>query len=119
LRSAPVEEAPAVPREVWRRRLALTDEELREFCRRWRIVRLSIFGSALRADFDSESDLDLLVQFAAEARWPWGGLGEISCELERRLGRPVDVVTQASVEQSPNYIRRRNILSSAQPVYEE
>ena len=41
----------------------LDSESLAEFCRKWRIRELSIFGSALRDDFGPESDLDFLVSF--------------------------------------------------------
>jgi predicted nucleotidyltransferase len=42
---------------------------LEQFCSRWRIVRLELFGSVLRDDFRPESDVDLLVTFAPDARW--------------------------------------------------
>lgn len=38
--------------------------ELAELCRRHHVLRLSLFGSATRDDFDAErSDLDFLVDF--------------------------------------------------------
>lgn len=40
-----------------------------DFCRRWKIHSLAVFGSALRSDFGPESDIDLLVAFAPEADW--------------------------------------------------
>jgi uncharacterized protein len=40
-------------------------------------------------------------------------------EFEALLGRKVDVVEREAVEQSPNYIRRRHILSTAEPIYVE
>jgi predicted nucleotidyltransferase len=36
-------------------------------CRRWRIAELRVFGSALGDGFHTDSDLDLLVRFAADA----------------------------------------------------
>ena len=39
-------------------------EQLAELCRQHRVLRLTLFGSALREDFDPErSDLDFLVEF--------------------------------------------------------
>ena len=39
--------------------------ELEQLCRRYRVVSLSLFGSATRDDFDPErSDYDFLVDFA-------------------------------------------------------
>ena len=50
-----------------RTEIAIPIERLEEFCRRWRIAELRVFGSALREDFRPDSDLDLLVRFAPEA----------------------------------------------------
>lgn len=38
-------------------------DRLAEYCRANGIARLAVFGSALRADFGPESDIDLLVDF--------------------------------------------------------
>src|SRR5206468_1793037 len=38
-----------------------------DLCRRYHVRELSIFGSALRDDFRDDSDLDLLVDFEADA----------------------------------------------------
>ena len=38
-------------------------------------------------------------------------------ELEQILGRDVDLVERAAIEQSRNYIRRRAILESAEVVH--
>jgi hypothetical protein len=88
-----------------------------EFCRRHRIRRLDLFGSVLRDDFRPDSDIDVLVEFE-EGREP--GLFELSRleqELVAILGRDVDLVETADVELSENYIRRRHILDSREPIY--
>ena len=48
-------------------RLALDPSVLEAFCHRHAVRRLRVFGSALRADFDEGSDIDLLVEFAEGA----------------------------------------------------
>ena len=45
-------------------RLSIAKSELANFCQAHGILRLAIFGSALRADFGPESDIDVLVEFA-------------------------------------------------------
>lgn len=50
-----------------RTEIAVPAAQLDEFCRRWRIAELRVFGSAWREDFRPDSDLDLLVRFAPEA----------------------------------------------------
>ncbi|CUU38369.1 MAG: nucleotidyltransferase domain-containing protein [Armatimonadetes bacterium] len=42
---------------------AIDRRRLQAFCRKNRIRRLAVFGSALRDDFRPESDIDLLVEF--------------------------------------------------------
>jgi predicted nucleotidyltransferase len=88
------------------------------FCQRWSISELALFGSVLRDDFRPDSDLDILVTFAPDANW--GLLDHIRMEQELAaiLGRDVDLLTRRSVEQSHNWIRRRQILDAAEVVYE-
>jgi uncharacterized protein len=91
--------------------------ELEEFCRRWRIVELSAFGSVLREDFGPGSDIDLLVRFAPEAHWSLLDHMRMERELGEILGREVDLVSRSAVERSPNWIRRKEILSTARTLY--
>ncbi len=95
----------------------LPKEKIAEFCRRWQIVELSLFGSVLREDFRPDSDVDMLVTFAEGARWGIREWLQMEQELEDLLGRKVDLVERRQVEQSRNYIRRRHILDHAEPVY--
>ena len=44
-------------------RLEIPVDRLGDFCRRYHIRRLSLFGSVLREDFTDKSDIDVLVQF--------------------------------------------------------
>lgn len=101
------------------RRMSLSAEELSDFCQRWKITELSVFGSALREDFGGESDIDLLVSFAPDARHGLLSLARMERELEAMTGREVDMMTKRAVEKSHNWIRRRNILSSAMPIFSQ
>lgn len=93
-------------------------QEIAAFCRKWQIAELSFFGSVLRDDFRPDSDVDVLVAFAPEAPWGLMDWGEMLDELKAIFGgREVDLVERSGVERSENYIRRRHILSSAEPVY--
>jgi len=97
--------------------LEVPDEAMAEFCHRWKITELALFGSVLRKDFGPESDVDVLVTFAPDARWGLYDLFDMEQELRGVFGRKVDIVERAAVEESENYIRRRNILGSAETVY--
>ncbi|MCY4420679.1 MAG: nucleotidyltransferase family protein [Gammaproteobacteria bacterium] len=86
------------------------------FCRAHGITQLAIFGSALREDFGTDSDIDILVEFAPGCTPGLKFVG-IASELSDLFGREVDVLTRTSVEQSRNYIRRKAILDSAEVIY--
>ena len=101
---------------VWQR-LAVSRDRLADFCRHWQVVELALFGSVLRDDFRDDSDIDVLVSFAAEARITFADLDRMEIVLAQLFGRPVDVVTRRSIERSQNWIRRRNILDSAEVAY--
>jgi uncharacterized protein len=92
---------------------------LARFCQRWRITELALFGSVLRPDFRPDSDIDLLVTFAPDAAWSGWDLVTIEAELATLFGRKVDLVERAAVERSENWIRRRHILTHAEPLYVE
>jgi uncharacterized protein len=47
-------------------RLVIDKDQLADFCRRHHIVRLAIFGSALRDDFAPDSDVSVLVDIGSE-----------------------------------------------------
>jgi len=98
-------------------RLDLDHARIAELCRRWEITELALFGSALREDFRPDSDVDLLVSFAPEARPSLFDLARIEEELAAIFGRKVDLIERRAVERSENYIRRRHILESAQPIH--
>ncbi len=87
-------------------------------CRRRKVSRLDVFGSAARGiDFDIEtSDADFLVDFD-----PGYGAEEffgLKDDLEEVLGRPVDLVTTNGLETGHNHLVRMNILVDRQIVYE-
>ena len=98
-------------------RISIDREALEAFCRRWAIVEMSLFGSVLRDDFGPDSDVDVLVTFSDEAEWTLFHLVEMEEELALIFDRDVDLVVKKGIERSPNHLRRRAILNSAEPVY--
>jgi len=98
-------------------RIDIPQERVAEFCRKYRVRKLSLFGSALREDFRPDSDVDVLVSFAEDARYSLFELAAMEEELASILGRKVDLVEREAIEQSENYIRRRHILQSEEPLY--
>lgn len=94
-------------------RLALDESRLTEFCDRWHVDGLELFGSVLREDFRPDSDVDVLVTFLPDANWGLFDHAAMEEELAGLLGRPVDLLTRRAVMQSGNQIRRASILDSA------
>jgi len=98
-------------------RISIDREKIAEFCRRWKITEFALFGSVLREDFRPDSDVDVLVTFAPDTRYSLFDLVHVQDELKQIFGREVDLVERKAVEKSENYIRRKHILSSVEPVY--
>ncbi|HLP47995.1 MAG TPA: nucleotidyltransferase domain-containing protein [Candidatus Kapabacteria bacterium] len=84
------------------------------FCRRWQIREFSIFGSALREDFSSRSDVDVLLSFLENAQWGLFELLDMKDELKKIFGREVDIVEKEGIR---NPFRRREILRTRKVIY--
>jgi predicted nucleotidyltransferase len=98
-------------------RVSIPRKRLAEFCRRWKIIELALFGSVLRNDFHSGSDIDLLVSFSPRAKISLFDLVRMQNELKEIFGRDVDLVERRAIEKSENYIRLKNILSNTRVIY--
>jgi predicted nucleotidyltransferase len=67
-------------------------ERIAEFCRKHHIKKLAIFGSALRPEFRTDSDIDVLVEFEPD-HVPGLAFFAMADELSEILGRKVDLNT--------------------------
>jgi predicted nucleotidyltransferase len=83
-----------------------------DFCRRNRIRKLAVFGSALRDDFRPESDLDVLVEFQPGAV-PGLAFFALQDELSEMFGRNVDLNTPNCL--SPEF--RDSVIATAEVLY--
>jgi uncharacterized protein len=97
--------------------IELPMEKIAEFCERWHINELALFGSVLRADFRPDSDVDVMVVFDPKAHPSLFDLTYMEDELKVIFQRDVDLVTRKGIETSRNYLRRQAILSSTQVIY--
>ena len=93
-------------------------DKIKEFCDRWKIVEFALFGSVLRNDFHSNSDIDVMVEFNQDSRHSLFDLVIMEDELKAIFNRDIDLVTRKGIANSRNYLRRQNILNSAQTIYE-
>ena len=90
--------------------------KIADFCKRNRIRKLSLFGSALKGELRKDSDLDLLVEFHPDEAPSLFDLARMERELSTLLeGRKVDLRT-------PNELSRYfrdEVLSTASVQYAE
>ena len=89
-------------------------ESIQEFCQRYGVRRLSLFGSVLREDFTPDSDVDVLVEFIPGKVPGFFGLVEMQEVLTQQLQRPVDLRTPAELS---HYFRDR-VLQEAFQLYD-
>ena len=93
--------------------LVIDREALAAVCQRHGIRRLALFGSVLRGDAGSDSDLDILVEFEP-GRTPGLRFITVQDELSALLGRKVDLNTPGFL--SPHF--RDRVQREALPLYE-
>lgn len=89
-------------------------QQIEEFCRKYGVREFSLFGSVLRDDFDSSSDVDVMLQFKPGHGFTFENTPDIQEELERIFARPVDVIEKGKIR---NPFRRHAIMNSHQVVY--
>ncbi|MBW4419420.1 MAG: nucleotidyltransferase domain-containing protein [Myxacorys californica WJT36-NPBG1] len=97
--------------------IELPMEKIAEFCDRWQVIEFALFGSVLRDDFRPNSDIDVMVQFHLDAHPTFSTLDQMEAELKTIFHRDIDLITRQGIETSRNYLRRHEILSSAQVIY--
>jgi predicted nucleotidyltransferase len=96
-------------------RLLLPQDAIRDFCRAHAVRELAVFGSAVRDDFRSDSDVDVLIDLAPDARVGLIGLQRMRDELSALIGRPVDLLTRSSL----NRHIRDEVLREARIIHAE
>jgi uncharacterized protein len=89
-------------------------DQLADFAQRWKVAELALFGSVLRDDFATESDIDVLVSFDPAATWSLWDLTKMEDELSTIIGRKVDLVEKEGLR---NPFRRQHILSGRKVIY--
>ncbi|MCA0387535.1 MAG: nucleotidyltransferase domain-containing protein [Bacteroidetes bacterium] len=91
--------------------------ELDLLCQKWKVKQLSFFGSVIRNDFNSSSDIDILIEFQPEAIVTLSKFERIRLDFERFFNRKVDLVSKRAVINSRNAVRRNSVLSNFRVVY--
>lgn len=94
--------------------LQIPNDKIKDFCRRWKVSELALFGSALREDFGPDSDVDVLISFTQDAHWSLFDWVDMIEELKTIFGREVDLVGKKAIR---NPFRRHAILSNMEIIY--
>ena len=89
--------------------ISVQSEQISQFCQRYHIQKLSFFGSVLRADFSSDSDIDILVEFDPQYIPGLIRLSSMEQELSQIFQRKVDLRTPEDL--SPYF--RQEVIDSA------
>jgi hypothetical protein len=89
-------------------------EKIAEFCQKWKITELALFGSVLGGDFRPDSDIDVLVTFAPGGGITFDNRVEMLDELSAIFGREVDLVEKRAIK---NPFRRHAILTTKEVLY--
>ncbi len=110
---------PVISLNQIEQRLGVSLLTMAQFCQRWQITELALFGSVLRDDFNPNSDLDFLVTFSPDTKIGLAEVDQIEKELKNMVKRKIDLIWKKSIETSQNWIRRRNILETAKVIYGE
>ena len=95
-------------------RIRIPTDKIVAFCQHNQIRKMALFGSVLREDFRPDSDVDVLIEFAPDARVNYFMFVDMQDELTRLFKRKVDLHTPYSLG---NYFREQ-VLQSAKVVYE-
>jgi len=94
--------------------IAIPKRKIATFCQRWKIVEFGLFGSVLRDDFETSSDIDVLVSFASDAQTSLFDLAQMQIELTGLFERPVDILEKEGLR---NPFRKREILKTVKVIY--
>jgi uncharacterized protein len=110
---------PALVGNLGNRKPLLDLDAISAFSKRHGVRAFYLFGSVLREDFDSDSDVDVMVDMKDKslglAKWC-----SMMDELEVMFGRKIDLVRKDNIEAlDPRYHRRSEILGTAKAVYDE
>ncbi|MFZ5818789.1 MAG: nucleotidyltransferase family protein [Chloroflexota bacterium] len=94
-------------------KIKIPKRKLAEFCRRYQVKRLALFGSVLGKNFRAESDVDVLVTFQPEARIGFITFSRMQRELSELFDRPVDLVPMDGLKP----VIRESVLSNIEEIY--
>jgi len=88
--------------------------DIEKLCIKHKIKELSIFGSAIRDDFDEDSDVDLLVSFMNNMEIGLFEVFDVEEDLAQLLKRKIDIIPKEGLTLP---VRKERILSTREIIY--
>ena len=88
-----------------------------EFCRRWGVSELALFGSSRPIDLRSESEVPVIITLDDAFRHTLFDMHQMEQDLGHVLGQDIHLVSRRGIEMSRNQRRRRAILGSVRVIY--
>ena len=92
----------------------LTHKDLEYIISKYNVKEISVFGSSIRNDFTSESDVDFLIDFRNSEEISLFDILDIQNYLQNITKRNVDIVEPAGLV---NPYRKEAIMNSKEPLY--
>lgn len=99
-------------------RLGVSLDIIIGFCQRFKIKELAVFGSILRDDFTADSDIDFLITLTSDIKLNLTLFESMETELKNLVNRDIDIVLKDNLKRSSNWIRKKEILTTAKVIYE-
>jgi predicted nucleotidyltransferase len=93
--------------------IRLEKSKIQNFCKKYHIAYLALFGSVLSPNFAKNSDVDILVKFEKEHTPHLFNMIKMESELSDIIGYPVDLKTPNDL--SPYF--RADVLTHAKTIY--
>ena len=83
-------------------------DTIRSLCKRYRVKTLYVFGSVLTPNFDTYSDIDLLVDFLDQDALQYASnYFQFKFELEKLFNRKIDLLEERALK-NPYFIENIN-----------
>ena len=102
-----------MPAKSSRAQISIPKRKIQQFCQRYDVQRMALFGSVLSKKFRPKSDVDVLVSFTPNAHVGFLTLSRMQRELSELFKRPVDLVPMDGLKP----VIRDSVLSNIEVVY--
>jgi predicted nucleotidyltransferase len=90
--------------------------KIENFCKKWNLTKVEVFGSAARGDMHPKSDVDIIISGDVSG-FNIGRFIKMQSDLEQIFGRPIDLFTREGIDRWRNKRLHKRILSETEVIY--